>query len=118
MGKTSKTTKTPDFTMKSGKLFLAQQRGLKDIEACKIAGITEENITNLERTNNYKNCVQSFKDALLDKTTLNILADELLKNIVQDNDKGAKNNAIKIAIDKIEPDKIPQQAQQVNIVLK
>lgn len=108
----------PDFTLKSGKLFLAQQKGLKDIDACKVAGIAPKNITNLEATKNYQRCEKSFKDAILDKTTINNLADELLKNIVQDNDKGAKNNAIKMALDKIEPDNIQAQAQQVNIVLR
>lgn len=118
MSKTTKTTKKPDFTLKSGKLFLAQQRGLKDIDACKVAGIAPKNIPNLEATKNYQRCVEAFKDKMLDIISMGELAEELKKNIVQDNDKGAKNNAIKMALDKIEPDNNLQQAQQINIVLE
>lgn len=107
-----------DFTLKSGKLFLAQQRGLKDVEASKEAGILPNNVLNLERTKNYQNCQKKFKDALLENITIEKLAKETIKNIEQDIDKGAKNNAIKMAVDRIEPDKSIEQAQQVNIVLR
>lgn len=110
--------KKADFNTVSGKLFLQQQSGKSDSESARAIGITPESVPMLESTSTYKACVSSFKDALLNITTPSKLANELLKNIEQDADKGAKNNAIKIAMDKIEPDKIQQQAQMVNIVLK
>jgi hypothetical protein len=114
----TKKNKKADFTLKSGKFFLAQQQGMKDSEASKIAGISKTNITNIENTDNYKLCVETFKDNLLSQITIRELTAELLKNIRQDTDKGAKNTAIKIAIDKVEPENNQQQAQQVNIVLE
>ena len=110
--------KKPDFKTKAGKLFLAQQSGLTDSEASRKIGISEKNVPQMEATKTYQAIQSSFKDAIIEKITISDLAIQLLKNIKQDSDKGAKNNAIKIALDKIEPDNAPQTAQQVNIVLK
>ncbi len=116
--RTKEYRKRVDFKTKAGKLFLAQQSGLTDSEASRKIGISEKNVTELEATKTYQAIIKSFKDAILEKTTISNLAEELNKNIKQDADKGAKNNAIKIALDKIEPENLPQTAQQVNIVLK
>ncbi len=110
--------KRPDFKTKSGKLFLAQQKGLTDTEASKVAGISPNNVPELEATKTYLAITKKFADTLLDKITMSEIAEAIKDNIKQSEDKGAKNNAVKIALDKIEPDNLPQTAQQVNIVLK
>jgi len=110
--------KKPDFRTKAGKLFLAQQRGLTDAEASRQIGISPKNVLELERTKTYQAIQKKFADVMLDKITMAEIADAVVDNIKQNDDKGAKNNAVKIALEKIEPDNLPQQAQQVNIVLK
>ena len=110
--------KKPDFRTKSGKLFLAQQKGLTDAEASRQIGISPKNVLELERTKTYQAIQKKFADVMLDKITMAEIADAVVDNIKQNEDKGAKNNAVKIALEKIEPDNLPQQAQQVNIVLK
>ena len=109
----------PDFNMKSGKYFLARQRGLKAVPAMREAGVrTTTNSANIEKTRNYKLCEESFKDALLAKTSIAGISDLLIRNMEQARDIGGSNTAIKTAMDKIEPEEIHQDNQVVNIVFK
>jgi hypothetical protein len=110
--------KKPDFNLKSGKLFIQQQQGKSDTESARAIGISPHNVPELENTKNYQAIQKSFKDELLNIITLKDIATALSENITQTDDKNARNTAVKIAIDKVEPDKLQQQAQQVNIVLK
>ena len=110
-------TKKPDFKTKSGKLFLAQQT-MTDTESARAIGISPNAVPTLEKTKTYQAIKKSFADTLQDIISTQDIAKALAENITQETDKNARNSAIKIAIDKIEPDKIQAQAQQVNITLK
>jgi len=72
----------------------------------------------IEQTQDYQLIERHFKDELLGKITISEIADELTKNIRQDTQLGAKNEAIRIALNKIEPDDIPTDTENVLIVLK
>lgn len=110
----------PDFRKKSGKLFLAiHQKGLRNCEAAKEAGITEKNVPNLQATRNYQVLVETYAEALKSKISMNDLATEQIKNIRQDIDKGAKNVALKQVLDRLEP--IENESMDfgaVNIVIR
>lgn len=107
-----------DRRTKAGMLFLAQQSGLTDIEAAKVAGITPQNVPNLEATKTYQAGVKKFGEVLKEKITLGEMADELIKNIVQDTDKGAKNMSLKMAKEYIEPETEQKETSVVNVVIK
>ena len=109
----------PDLTQKSGKYFKARQKGLSKTEAALKAGFDPRNTPQIEDTQNYKACVKKYADVLRDKIDLNEIADEQIKNILQDTDKGAKNVAIKQALDKIEPpEKEEFSSGEVTIVIR
>jgi len=110
--------KKPDPNTKAGKVFLLQQQGLTDTQVARRLDITPENIPNMEATNTYKAFQKKFSDTLLEKISMEQIANKVKKNILQDSDKGASNTAIFKALERIEPDTMQQQAQMVNIVLK
>lgn len=93
-----------DLQSKSAKYFFARQKTKTKKEACDIVGVLPQNARDLEATETYQELTKIyFKDVLLKQITMPQIASELLKNIVQDTDRGAKNQAIKIALDKLEP---------------
>lgn len=110
------------INMKStaGKYFVARRRGLNKTQSAELVGIDPRNVTQLENTQMYQAIEKRFfKDELLNVITLRGLANELIKNIEQDEDRGAKNKAIEIALSRIEPDKVNQSNDEsVIIVLK
>ena len=56
---------------------------------------------------------------MLKHITLEMIAQEHIKNIKQDEDKGAKNKAIEMALAKIEPeDKMDSDDDKMLVVLK
>jgi len=110
--------KKPDLNTRAGKLFIQQQKGLTDSESARAIGVPPTSVPQIENTKTYQAITKKFAETLLDKITMGEIADAIKDNIKQDSDKGAKNNAVKIALERIEPDNTPQQAQQVNIVLK
>lgn len=79
---------------------------------------TATQISPIEQSQDYQLIERHFKDELLSKITISEIADELTKNIRQDVQLGAKNEAIKLALERIEPDVIPEDNETVLIVLK
>jgi len=74
-------------------------------KAAKAAGITTvENVTNMERTKTYQALEHKYAEHLEQQIGLGEVAAEHKKNILQDVDKGAKNNAIKLFLDRVEPE--------------
>ena len=116
----AKTTynKKPDPLTKSGKLFLAQQRGLTDSESARAIGVPPTRVPELEATKTYQAMKAKYADKLIDAKPMQDVIKEHIKIIEQDQDKGAKLNSIKLYIDRVEPENNPNQAQQVNIILK
>lgn len=73
--------------------------------------------TQIERSKGFQALM--YKDRLLEEITLKELAQEHVKNIRQDSDRGAKNTAIKMAYDKIEPQgEAGNVEERVIVVLK
>lgn len=74
-------------------------------EALKEAGFNPDTNhgTRIEQSEAYNGLKQKYADKLLERISLDDIAKEHSKNIKQDKDKGAKNTAIKMGIDRIEP---------------
>jgi|GEM_PF-2332862 len=112
--------KKPDLNTKVGKYFVARQQGKNKSEASLIAGYSSPtHSTRIEQTKTYQVIQKYFKEEFLQQSSVEELATELLKNIRQDIDKGAKNKAIELALNRIEPEKIQEdQDDKVIVVLK
>jgi len=90
-------------------------------EASTLAGYRSENhASRIEQTQTYQELEKVyFKDELLKQTSLVNLAKELLKNVEQDQDRGAKNKAIEIALKKIEPEtNTSEEEDRVLVILR
>lgn len=100
--------KKPNINMKSktAKYFVAQRvKGMSKTEAVKVAGISDvRNVTNIERTPTYRALEEKYKDHMLKHFGLEEAAQEHVKIIKQDQDKGAKLNAIKLFLERVEPE--------------
>ena len=101
--------KKPDLNTKAGKYLVAKMQGKNKTEAALTAGYPDGNhTTRIEATKTYQAIAQTYyKDELLKRISLGQIADEQIKNIIQDNDRGAKNKAIEMAINRIEPQDMP-----------
>jgi hypothetical protein len=97
-------TKKPDLYTRQGKYFTAKMRGMNKSNAALAAGYPDGHHTSrIEATKAYQVTETHYKDELLKRMPIGQLADEHVKNILQDQDKGAKNKAIDMALNKIEP---------------
>lgn len=96
----------------------ARLEGKSKEDSKRVAGYAPSTkTTTIEKSDTYKRL--TIKDALLQHTTYNELAKEHMKNILQDEDKGAKNKAIEMAYNRIEPTNTPQEEEErVIIVLR
>ena len=103
------------------KYVINRAKGLNKKESAISAGYSEKhNTVAIEKTKGYQEVVKTyFKDKLMEQSSLEELSSELLKNIRQDQDRGAKNTAIKMALDKIEPEEhIEQEEDRVMVILR
>ncbi len=113
--------KKADLNTKIGKYFIAKQQGKTKREAQVVAGFADtQHPTRIEATKTYQAIEQlHYKDELLKQISLRDIALEQIKVILQDDDLGAKNTAIKNAMDKIEADKIlSDEADKVLVILR
>lgn len=109
----------PDLNTKAGQYIIARSQGATKTAAAIYAGVNPTNIGKFEKTKGVQELTAYYKDVLLSRISLDELAEEHLKNIVQDSDKGAKNKAIEMALDRIEPkDTAHEEREQVMVVLK
>lgn len=114
-----KVTKKPDLNSTAGKYYKARKTAKTKKEAAEIIGVTPQYISAIEQSKTYQEIVRYFKDDLLEIIDQKTIAQELKKNIVQDEDRGAKNQAIKIAIERIEPEaKQSNEDDRVIVILK
>ena len=111
--------KKPNLNSKVGKYYLAVQKGKTKKEAQIVAGYNSvNNVTQIEKSKSFGEIQRYFKDEFMDRTTLGELSDELLKNIKQDKDRGAKNKAIELALNRVEPlTKVVTEDDKVIVIL-
>jgi hypothetical protein len=96
-------SKKPDLNTKAGRYYLELKKGRTKVQAQALAGYKGTNSVQVERSKAFQDIKRYFNDELLDRITTGEIADELVKNIKQDNKLEAKNTAIKIALDRLEP---------------
>ena len=96
--------KEADLTTKAGRYFLAKQKAPTKKAAALMVGLSPTHTTRMEKTKSYQAIEAKYKDRLLNVITLDEIALAHAENITQDKDRGARNTAIKMAVDRIEPD--------------
>lgn len=124
-GSTNKEPTALDLvSTKHGKYLVARAKGMTKTKSAEIAGFGKSmgahNSNKIEQTQIYRALEKKyFKDTLTAKITLEEIGDELIKNIKQDVNLGAKNQAIEMALAKLEPeDKGGDSEERVLVVLR
>lgn len=112
--------KHPDLDTRIGKYFLNKKAGMTKSEAQRRAGFPDVNHpARIENTKTYKALEKYYyADELQKIISIQQIAQAHAENIMQDQDRGARNTAIKMAIDKIEPEEKPKDEEVVTIILK
>jgi hypothetical protein len=113
--------KKPDLNTKTGKYFLNKQKGLTKVKSAELAGFAqpEKHTHQIEQTALYKAIERKhYSEVLQDKITIEQIADEQIKVIKQDKDLGAKNKAIEMAVNKIEPEDQKPDEEKVIVVMR
>ncbi len=111
--------KKPDLNTRIGKYFIAKQRGMNKTEASIVAGYpSPTHTTRMEQTQAYQVLETLYRDELKKQITLQQIATEHIKNILQDSDRGAKNKAIDMALNRIEPDDSHSHEMDMVVVLR
>lgn len=110
----------PSLKTKSGKFWLELNKGKSRKEAAKIAGINPKNSGAVMRTENFQALERSsYKEEILKHITMAQVAQEQIKVIQQDKDLGAKNTAIKMFLEKVEPEgTVGEEKEKIQIILK
>jgi hypothetical protein len=111
----------PDLNSRPGKYFLLRQEGVPKGEAALRAGYPDVYHTpQIEKSKAYEAIEKVFyKDELIRHISLEQIAREQIKNILQDEDKGAKNKAIEHALSKLEPEDVGKEDfDKIVVVLK
>lgn len=111
-----------NLNKKAVKYALAVKEGRKKTEARAIAGYAPTTPSSrIEQTKDYLATVAQFKDELLAKMTMGEIADALIDNIRQEGetkkDRNARNRAVEIALNKIEPEEKTTTEERVVVVL-
>lgn len=119
MPRTIRVTKHDLKNTRPGKYLVHRKMGKNKTESAILAGYPDgTNVSKIEKSQTFQQLEQKFfKDEIAEQITLKAIAFELIKNIEQDEDKGAKNNAIKIALDKMEPEEKGEKENDTLIVV-
>lgn len=114
-----------DLASRTGKYLIARHKGLNKVESAIVAGYGEtmgrHNANKIEGSQIYKALEKKyFADELTEQITLQEIGAELVKNIKQDLNLGAKNTAIEIALSKLEPEDnhLNDNDERVLVILK
>lgn len=109
---------TEALDTKTGKYFLERKKGKNKKQSAIDAGFADGHHTGLiERSQTFQGIQKYFKDEALEQITRAEITSELIKNIKQDQDKGAKNKAIEMVKDWIEPETAPSQKEEAVMVV-
>lgn len=110
-----------DVNSKVFKYYKHRKEGKSKKEAVQLAGyspLVAHSPATIERTKDFKTLERFFKDELVSHITMNEVALELSKVVRQDDELGAKVQAIKLAKDTFEPEKVMRDEEKVIIILK
>jgi hypothetical protein len=110
-----------DMKSKAAKFFVAHRiEGKNKSQASKVAGITDpRNINKIEVTKTYQTLERKYAEVLLEKIPIEEVAEAHADNIRQKGDRGARNVAIKMLLDKVEPEALQRDAdEQVVVILR
>jgi hypothetical protein len=112
--------KKAKLNTKSGKMWMEIQKGKTPTQAAKAVGIDPKNASHIMKTDNFQALEKSsYKEEILKHITMSQIAKEHIKVMTQDGDLGAKNTAIKLAIEKIEPQgTVHEEPEKVVVILK
>ena len=104
---------------KSAKYFVNHNiKGMKKGVAAREAGISDvRNVGNIEKTETYQKLATKYAEVIKEQIGMEQVAFEHAKNIVQDQDKGAKNNAIKLFLERVEPEAQKKEKDDQLIVI-
>lgn len=107
------------MSTKSAKYFVKHRiEGKTKSVAAKEAGISDvRNVTNIEKTDTYQKLDAKYADYLAERIGMGEVAEEHIKNIKQDQDKGAKNNAIKMFLERVEPEVLQKEDDEKMIIV-
>lgn len=119
MKKSLKAKKTIDMDTKAAKYFVAQRiKGMSKSRAVKEAGISDvRNVAKFENSQTYLRLEEKYRDHMLKHIGLDETAEEHTKVIKQDKDLGAKMNAIKLFLERVEPEAQEQEENDKMIVV-
>lgn len=111
-------TKKKSIPDKVLKYAQARASGIDKDKSKDIAGYSvNTSAHDVENLETYK--VVTIRDALLGQISIKDITAKHIENIVQDTDKNARNNAIKLAYDRIEPSNaIMEDTEKITITLK
>ena len=109
-----------DKSTKAAKYFIARKiKGLPRAQAAQEAGLTDiRNTGHTMQTKVYQELERRYKDFVLDEIGMDEVAKEHVKNIRQDEDKGAKNKAIQMFIERLEEKQEEKDDDKLLVVLK
>ena|SRR3990167_3188645 len=112
--------KSIDLNTKVAKYYLNRRKGMKKTEAAISAGYADgKQCTEAEKTKEYQKLQVYFKDELMKQTTVQEIASLLHRNMSQERDIGGSNNAIKLALEKLEPNEHHEDdGDRVVVILK
>lgn len=100
------------------KYFDNRRKGMNKKDSAISAGYPDgSNVSKIEASKTFEALASTYKEALLKETTLESLAREQMKVVLQDGDLGAKNTAIKQVMERIEPDKVQEEKEEQVIVV-
>lgn len=103
---------------KQGKYFLQRKSGKNKKQSALDAGFADGQHTSMiEKSPTYQAIVSYFKDAALETTSLNEIAETLVRNMKQDKDKGASNKAAELLLARIEPETAPPEREEAVMVV-
>lgn len=108
-----------DMKSKSAKYFVAQRlKGMSKSEAVKVAGISDiRNVNKFEETVTYKALEEKYKDHMLKHLGMDDVAAEHTKIILQDVNLNAKTAAIKLFLERVEPETIDPPSEDTMLVV-
>jgi len=93
-------------------------QGKTKTEAAKEAGISHVgNTTNIEKTKTFQALTLKYADSIQQVISMDEVAFEHTKNIVQDTDRGAKNAAIKMFLERVEPEAHKKEEEDKLIIV-
>lgn len=112
--------KKADLNTRQGRYFLARKAGKNKSESALLAGYADPNHTGMiENSKTYKAIEKKyFKDEILALISMKEIAEETVKTIKQDEDRGAKNKATEMVLNRLEPNETPEAEDRVLVILK